>query len=167
MQNDSPEMAFLSYAPLWMKTAVVSMISVFQLGVGIAYANTPGMPETGGYRLDAITFVALASPFVTISIGCMGILSKFWSTKMKMDHESQHDKREQEIEARQKAIEIRMDLLDRGVPCEVPNCPIYEIAAGKLAWDTLPPLRKPNTFPLGDKPTPADAKPHEDTVDLA
>jgi hypothetical protein len=149
-----------------MKTAVVSMISVFQLGVGIAYAKTPGLPETGGYRLDAITFVALASPFVTISIGCMGILSKFWSAKMKMDHESQHDKREQEIEARQKAIEIRMDLLDRGVPCEHADCPIVEIAAGKRPWDTLPPLRKPNTVPLGDKPTPADAKPQEDTVDL-
>lgn len=166
MQNADPDMAFFTYAPMWMKTAAFGAVSAFQLSVGVAYANAPSIPEASGFHLDARTFVALASPCVTIAIGGMALLSKFWSAKIKMDHESQHDRREQEIEARQKAIEVRMDLLDRGVPCEHANCPIIEIAAGKREWDTLPPLKRPPFDGFRFTPRASDAKPSEDTVDL-
>ena len=146
----------MALVPDWLKGAFFAALSVFQLGAGLAYAEAPKVEKTEGYRIDAITAVALASPVVTLAIGAMTIVSRHRITERQMDYERAHDQSEQDIEARQKAMEVRMALLEKGIPCENENCPIVEVAIGKRDWSKLPPL----------KPNPATAKPSDDTVDL-
>lgn len=146
----------IALVPNWLKGIFFAFLSVLQLGAGLAYAEAPAVEKTEGFRIDAITAVALASPVVTLAIGAMTIVSRHRITERQMDYERIHDQSEQDIEARQKAVEVRLTLLEKGIPCEHADCPIVEIATGKRDWSKLPPL----------KPNPATAKPNEDTVDI-
>lgn len=134
----------MSYVPDWMKAVFFGFLSLFQLGAGIAYAETPKQMQSGGFKVDAITVVALASPFVTLAIGAMTIVSRHRITERQMDSDRDHDRLRQDIDARQKAIEVRLSLLERGIPCEHDDCPVVEVATGKRPWDRLPPMRKPD-----------------------
>jgi len=132
--------SLLSYTPDWMKRLFFGALALLQTGAGFAYAQAPKGAE-GGFRVDAITVMALASPVVTLIIGGMTIVSKQHITERQMELESRHGDREQEINARQKALDIRLALLERGIPCEHKDCPVVEVATGKRRWDQLPPMR--------------------------
>ena len=91
-------------------------------------------------RSIALTIVAIASPFVTLLIGALTIVSKHRITEHQLDLESAHDNKAQEIDARKKALEVRLALLERGIPCEHADCPVVQISTGQRPWDVLPPF---------------------------
>lgn len=117
------------FIPGWLKGVFVSVLSLFQFGAGIAYASAPATTSsTSGFRVDAITVVALASPFVTLAIGAMTIVSRHRITARQMELESRHGDREQDIKAHQMDLDFRLKVLERGSKCDLAGCPIVKVA---------------------------------------
>lgn len=113
------------FVPGWLKGVFVSVLSFFQFGAGIAYASVPATASNpSGIRVDAITVVALASPFVTLAIGAMTIASRHRITARQMELESRHGDREQGIKAHQMELDFRLKVLERGIKCNLDGCPI-------------------------------------------
>lgn len=146
----------------WLRGALVAVVSVIQLGIGVVYATADEPTEQNkalptsvaaapadaepaaavSSRSVAVTVIALASPCVTFLIGALAIVSKHRITEYRLDMDERHDRRDRDFEARQKAVEVRLALLAKGIPCEHEDCPVVEVATGKRPWDELPPFRR-------------------------
>ena len=145
----------------WLRSLLVAAVSIVQAGVGIAYVSvddtipqaappppvaasepSPHVSQAASSRSMALTVIALASPCVTLLIGALAIASKHRITEHQLDLGEQHDKRDKEFEARRKAIEVRLALLEKGIPCEHEDCPVIQVATGQRPWDELPPFRR-------------------------
>lgn len=145
--------------PTWLSAPFYAVLALMQLGAGLAYAtneavNTVATPI--GAKIDVITVLAIASPLVTISLGWIHAYLSHKGKIRRLEWEIEESRDRRLAEARWKGVEARIVMLERGIKCERSDCPIIEVAEGKRPYDDLP-------FGKIVK----DAKPHEDTVDLA
>ena len=143
--------------PTWLSAPFYAVLAIMQLGAGVVYATAEtaksGMGES---RIDVITVLAVASPFVTISLGGIHAYLSHKGKIRRLEWEIEESRDRRLAEARWKGVEARIVMLERGIQCERSDCPIIEVAEGKRPYDDLP-------FGKVVK----DARPHEDTVDLA
>ena len=143
--------------PTWLSAPFYAVLALMQLGAGVVYATAEtaksGMGES---RIDVITVLAVASPFVTISLGGIHAYLSHKGKIRRLEWEIEESRDKRIAEARWKGVEASIAMLKNGIKCERRDCPVIEVAEGKRPYDDLP-------FGKIVK----DAKPHEDTVDLS
>ena len=142
--------------PTWLSAPFYGILAIMQMGAGVAYATAEtAKASMGGSRIDVITVLAVASPFVTISLGGIHAYLSHKGKIRRLDWEIEESRARRISDERWRAVEARIAMLEKGVPCEHADCPVIATAQGKLPYDGIP-FGKPVK----------QAKPQEDTVDL-
>lgn len=152
----------------WLSGSFYGLLATLQLGTGVAHAaNVNGIAETTGpLKIDIIAVTAIASSAVTLTLG----LAHAWSaylTRTERDRMANQERLEKaEAERQWRAVEARLKLLERNIPCEVENCPIVATARGDVPYNAIP-LNKVPTAEFDILKTPVKAAANDEpTVDL-
>jgi hypothetical protein len=147
--------------PTWLVLTFYGGLAVLQLGVGVAHASSPRVHVVGSGPLDSLGMLAIGSSVVTALLGGLHAWLNHCGKLKRLDLEIAEAAHDREDKMRLAAVEKRITLIEKGIPCEVESCPVIEMVKGRMDWDKLPPLKRPN-FDFD----PTTAKPSDDTVDI-
>lgn len=115
-------------------------LSVLQLGVGVVHASSPRVHEVGA-AADPLTLLVIGSSFATAALGGLHAWLAHLGKTKRLELELQQIAWAKEVEVRLAAADKRLALIDRGIPCELDNCPVVAIVSGSYDWSKLPPLQ--------------------------
>lgn len=146
--------------PTWLVLIFYGSLATLQFGAGVAHAAQTQHVTTESH-VQVLSIIAVGSSVVTAMLGGLHAWLNHQGKLKRLDLEIAEAANDRIDKMRLAAIDKRLHLLERGIPCENADCPVIQVLQGDRPWDTLPPLKKPCLHP-----NPATAKPGDDTVDV-